>query len=228
MTGCCLRLPMRSSAAIAGIARCKKPSTAFGPAPISMNVWRWTCSARPAPVPAVKRCGRSIRPGPPHVSRFPGKGATVSRKSIKILPADGRLKADVVVAARYVYYENLTVRAAGVAFWTQPDRQQIVNYPKVHYTNGANKNSDARTEGWYKPTARMYKNARQRLVGENGGRASAGQQGCLMKAEKALKSVGSAFVRLCELSFSFQPTALGSGYDNNSTIVHRWSVTPTA
>ena len=60
------------------------------------------------------------------------------------------------------------------------------------------------------------------LIGDNCEPCISMPAGCLMEAGKALKSVGSTFMRLCELSFSFQPTALGSGYAprNNSTIVH--------
>jgi len=89
---------------------------------------------------------------------------TSGKKSIKVLPNSGRLKADVVVAVTYRYYENMRVRAEGMTFWTLPDWQQIVNYPKLHYENGANKNSEQKTHGWYKSTIRTYKNARNRIV----------------------------------------------------------------
>ena len=40
------------------------------------------------------------------------------------------------------------------------------NYPKLHIKNGEDKNSTARTNGWYKPSVRMFKNARNRLIGD--------------------------------------------------------------
>jgi hypothetical protein len=88
---------------------------------------------------------------------------TTGSKSVKVLPAGGRLKADVVIAASYQYYSNRRLEAAGITFWT-PGGQQIVNYPKLHYENGASKNSEQQTRSWYKPTVRMYKNARSRVL----------------------------------------------------------------
>lgn len=84
-------------------------------------------------------------------------------KSIKLLPSSGRLKADVVVAASYKHYENMKLVAEGMTFWTVPGGQQICNFPKRHYDNGAVKNSDQQTRGWYKPTVRIFKNARNRI-----------------------------------------------------------------
>ncbi len=92
---------------------------------------------------------------------------TSGSKSVKVLPNSGRLKADVVVAANYKYYENLRVRAEGMTFWTLPSWQQVVNYPKLHYEKGATKNSAQRTNGWYKPTIRIFKNARNRVTDTN-------------------------------------------------------------
>jgi len=89
---------------------------------------------------------------------------TSGSKSIKVLPASGRLKADVVVAATYKRYRSdLTLEAEGITFWTIPDGVQLINYPKQHYDNGVAKNSDSNTRGWYKVTIRTYKNARERI-----------------------------------------------------------------
>lgn len=88
---------------------------------------------------------------------------TSGSKSIKLLPNSGRLKADVVVVATYKHYEKMQLVAEGMTFWTVPEGQQICNFPKRHYNNGANKNSDQQTRGWYKPTVRVFKNARNRI-----------------------------------------------------------------
>lgn len=88
---------------------------------------------------------------------------TTGKKAIKVLPAPGRQKADVIVSSTYRYYEKLRVRAEGIVLWTQPSRDKIINYPKIHITNGSNKNSDAKTRGWHKRTIRTYKNARERI-----------------------------------------------------------------
>ncbi|MBD1853194.1 nucleotidyltransferase [Cyanobacteria bacterium FACHB-502] len=87
---------------------------------------------------------------------------TSGGKSVKLLPNSGRLKADVVVAATYRHYEKMQL-VEGMTFWTVPGRQQICNFPKRHYDNGALKNSDQQTCGWYKPTVRVFKNARSRI-----------------------------------------------------------------
>lgn len=92
---------------------------------------------------------------------------TSGSKSVKVLPNSGRLKADVVIAVTYNYYENLKVRAEGMTFWALPGWQQVINYPKLHYENGANKNSSQRTNGLYKPTIRIFKNARNRATDAN-------------------------------------------------------------
>jgi len=89
---------------------------------------------------------------------------TSGSKSVKILSASGRLPADLVVAGKYLYYENLRVRAEGIIFWTVPGGIEIINYPKPHFDNGAEKNSENRTRGWFKHTVRVFKNARNRIV----------------------------------------------------------------
>lgn len=89
---------------------------------------------------------------------------TSGRKSIKVLPDNGRIKADVVVCGTYRFYENTRIRAEGITFFTCPGEEQIVNYPKQHFDNGAAKNSDFRTRGWYRQSTRMFKNARDRII----------------------------------------------------------------
>lgn len=92
---------------------------------------------------------------------------TSGSKSIKLLPTSGRIKADIVVCVNYKYYRNLRVVSEGMTFWTLPGWRQIINYPKLHYNNGAAKNSAQRTRGWYKPSIRMFKNARNRVIQNN-------------------------------------------------------------
>lgn len=86
---------------------------------------------------------------------------TTGSKSIKLLPSGGRLKADVVVAATYRKYADTKLVAEGITLWDQKNNQQIINYPKKHYDNGAVKNTN--TNQWFKPTIRIFKNARERL-----------------------------------------------------------------
>jgi hypothetical protein len=84
-------------------------------------------------------------------------------KSLKVLPDDSnnRLKTDIVVCANYKYYDNLRVTAEGIIFKTSTG-EEIVNYPKQHSSNGSQKNASA--NNFYKPSIRMFKNARERIV----------------------------------------------------------------
>jgi len=91
------------------------------------------------------------------------------RNAVTIAAGGGRLSADVVVATQYYLYTsfwgvNQQQSADGIAFYSQPDNRLVINYPLPHYDNGVAKNSVARTNGWYKPSVRMIKNARTRLV----------------------------------------------------------------
>ena len=88
-----------------------------------------------------------------------------SQKSIKIAASSNRLVADVIPCIQYRWYHQLSVIAEGITFWTQNSNQQIINYPKIHLQNGANKNQ--RTNNNYKPSVRMFKNARERILEDN-------------------------------------------------------------
>lgn len=90
-------------------------------------------------------------------------------KSVKVLPSSGRLKADVVPAVLYKKFHHYYGRdyqghTAGMKFVAQHTNRIVVNYPKQHIQNGQTKNSETETNGWYKPTIRMVKNARTTLV----------------------------------------------------------------
>ncbi|MBI5842214.1 MAG: nucleotidyltransferase [Chloroflexi bacterium] len=82
-------------------------------------------------------------------------------KSVKILPNGNRLKGDVVIAATYRHYDGTKLIAEGIVFWNTKTGAKIINYPKLHLDNGATKN--ANTSQRYKPTVRIFKNARKRI-----------------------------------------------------------------
>lgn len=104
--------------------------------------------------------------------RYYGAGAvTEGNKSLKLKAGSGRLAADVIPAIhfrkyQYFYGQNVTGLIDGIQFENLPDRRTVVNFPKPHYDNGVTKNSKGRTDGRYKPTVRMFKNARTYLVGQ--------------------------------------------------------------
>jgi hypothetical protein len=94
---------------------------------------------------------------------------TPGKKALKIPRQPGKVGADVVVTLEhreYGYFVGVATMPVktGVAFWTQPDNQRVVNFPKQHCENGEQKNSAGRTDGRFKPTVRIFKNARIYLV----------------------------------------------------------------
>lgn len=104
-------------------------------------------------------------------------GANRVRQGSRAIHVDtgyGR-EADVIPSIRYYQYYRpaLLVPLAhhlGIAFLCE--NQWIYNFPKQHIENGQAKNAPLRTNGRYKPTIRMFKNARnsaiaRRLLNEN-------------------------------------------------------------
>jgi hypothetical protein len=88
---------------------------------------------------------------------------------LKLAAGGGRLAADIIPAIhfrKYTYFYGPSACAYidGIQFESRADRGTIVNFPKPHYENGINKHSARRTNGWYKPTVRIFKNARTCLV----------------------------------------------------------------
>ena len=82
-------------------------------------------------------------------------------KAVKLKALPPRLAADVVVCMTHREYTSLGTWIEGMIFWTQRERREIINYPKIHYNNGVAKND--RTSNRYKRTVRMFKNARNYL-----------------------------------------------------------------
>jgi len=88
------------------------------------------------------------------------------KNSLKVKPASGRLGADVIVCLQYRKYRFFWAREVqafteGIAFQRR-DGKLIVNYPKLHSVGCTEKNKA--TSGWFKPTVRVFKNMRTRLV----------------------------------------------------------------
>jgi hypothetical protein len=91
-------------------------------------------------------------------------------RAIKVDGGNGRLTADVVPSIDHLLYTSYGVTLAvpkihvdGITFWDRAGNQ-VVNFPKQHIDNGQAKNGLGRTNGNYKPTVRMFKNARRHLV----------------------------------------------------------------
>lgn len=97
-------------------------------------------------------------------------------KCIKVNFGAGRIAADVVPAVthqKYSYFYNLALQGKtdGISFQNRAG-SVIVNFPKQHIENGQAKNVATRTGERYKPTIRVFKNLRNRLVANNAIEAS--------------------------------------------------------
>lgn len=78
--------------------------------------------------------------------------------------------ADVVVAVQHRKYSQFISigdqkYVEGIAIRLKGENRFLTNFPKDHYDNGVAKNS--RTNDWYKPTVRIFKNANRYLVDNN-------------------------------------------------------------
>ena len=90
-------------------------------------------------------------------------------KSIKVAEGSNRLPADVVACMQYRKYKHFRSLndqnyVEGMLFYTLREGREVINFPKVHYQNGTEKNG--RTSSRYKPTIRVFKNARTYLVNQ--------------------------------------------------------------
>ena len=88
-------------------------------------------------------------------------------KSLKVVGNSNRLPADVVACIQYRKYKafmslNDQSYVEGMEFYTLREGRRVVNFPKVHYQNGTEKNG--RTFNRFKQTIRIFKNARTNLV----------------------------------------------------------------
>ncbi len=93
-------------------------------------------------------------------------------RCIKVDFGPGRITADVVPAflhRRYTFFygaaEHLHAKVDGIQFQDN-NGVPIVNFPKQHIENGQRKNSVNRTGERFKPTVRVFKNIRNRLIGD--------------------------------------------------------------
>ena len=89
-------------------------------------------------------------------------------KCIQVITGPGRITADVVPAIgfrRYNYFYSQLHESyvQGITLFDSAS-SLINNFPEQHIANGSAKNAAGRTNGWYKPTVRVFKNARNRLV----------------------------------------------------------------
>lgn len=89
-------------------------------------------------------------------------------KCLKLPASPGRVAADVVPCIqyrRYLRFQSWVNQryVEGMKFYTRSDYREVINYPKVHYDNGTNKNQRG-TQEWFKSSVRMFKNARDKSI----------------------------------------------------------------
>jgi hypothetical protein len=89
-----------------------------------------------------------------------------SNNAVKIKESGNRRNADVLVAAqfrRYYKFVSLTDQQYdhGICFWNGSGRR-VENYPRQHSKNCTAKHQA--TSSWFKPTVRIFKNMRTKLV----------------------------------------------------------------
>ena len=100
---------------------------------------------------------------------FGSPAVNIGNKSLKVIGNSNRLPADVVACMQYRKYKhfrslNDQSYVEGMVFYTLRESRKVINFPKVHYQNGTKKNG--RTSSRYKPTIRVFKNARTYLVNQ--------------------------------------------------------------
>lgn len=97
---------------------------------------------------------------------FGSSNVKVGNKSIKV--STKNYEADVIPCFEHRKYEcfgnNERERKyiSGIQFYTTKENNIVINYPKKHYSFGADKNH--RTNDKYKPTIRIFKNIKKRLL----------------------------------------------------------------
>lgn len=97
-----------------------------------------------------KKFGNALKPG--------------SGKAFYVVTGPDQMTADVLPAVlfkNYTYFQSPENERydEGLEF-VDAAGKYTVNYPKLHIKNGEAKNSALRTNGYYKPSVRMFKNAR--------------------------------------------------------------------
>lgn len=104
--------------------------------------------------------------------RFGTSSVTVGDNCLIVKDSSSRLTADVLVCFQYRKYTSYISSynysfIEGVQFFSYDSNRWVINYPKQHYDNGVKKNAQFVTNGWFKPTVRIFKNARTYLINQN-------------------------------------------------------------
>ena len=95
-----------------------------------------------------------------------GNLVEVGKRAIFVVGNENRRDVDVLVASQFRKYWRFRGMSdqsyiEGLCFWDSSGNQ-IINYPKLHSSNCVTKH--ANTNQWFKPTVRIFKNIRNRMV----------------------------------------------------------------
>ena len=91
------------------------------------------------------------------------------KKTLKLVMESPAIPVDVVAAVRYLKYTEHSGRrnykhVEGKGIYLPTEGRWAVSYPHIHRRNGVSK--EKATNGWFRRTIRMFKNARAQLVEE--------------------------------------------------------------
>lgn len=98
-----------------------------------------------------------------------GSDVSNGEKAITIAASGNRRKSDVIAAMQFRRYSKFSSASdenysEGICFWTTSGTQ-VINYPRQHSENLTSKHQ--RTSSWLKPSIRILKNLRNKLVADN-------------------------------------------------------------
>lgn len=105
-------------------------------------------------------------------SYFDQSRIKIGNKSIKLIGDNYLSNTDIVPCLQYRNYNSFDINnkndyVEGIKFWTTNENKEIVNYPKIHESNGKYKNQVNRTNSKYKDVVRIVKNIKKKLIEDN-------------------------------------------------------------
>ena len=95
------------------------------------------------------------------IRAFGSSNVTRGNKAFNIKENTYRVTADVVACLEHRRYNANGGYVTGTALWPDSGSAWIHNFPAQHFANGVRKNKD--TNGFFKDTARIMKNLRNRM-----------------------------------------------------------------
>lgn len=103
------------------------------------------------------------------IGKYEKDSVKPGNKSIKITETSYRVEADAVPAFQYRNYKYIGSNdpekfVEGIKFHAANTKEQVINYPKIHFKNGLDKNY--KTQRRYKRLVRIFKRIRYKMIDE--------------------------------------------------------------